>query len=321
MSSKLKTSSERFDWIDWVKGISILLIIFNHISEELFGGAHYGNPNIGWPSLNERIAQLAPLPIDGLRGIVANVVRYGGWIGEQAVTVFIIMTGIGLTLSSLLHGPSIDWRTYLKSRFTRILPIWIVAHLLILLPPALLGYRVSVAHPEFYLSLPGIRLDHHQVYYGIPAWWYVSLLLQLYLIFPIVYSGFKSYGRNQALIVFVTLGFVCRFAGLMLLRENLDAWSRGTICVSRLAEFAFGIWFGFLIFNAEHATLNRLRSPRAIGIAIGSWLVGSTLGLTLWGMTFFCFVTGVAGFVLLYAMMTASLGARLFRSISPVLSW
>ena len=127
-------------------------------------GAHHGNPNIGWPSLSERIAQLAPLPVHGFRDILANFVRYSGRLGEQAVTLFIIITGIGLTLSCLRRGPNMDWRAYLKSRFARIFPIWIVAHLLILLPPALLGYRVSVAHPEFYLSLLGIRLDHHQLF-------------------------------------------------------------------------------------------------------------------------------------------------------------
>lgn len=66
--------------------------------EEVFGGAHLANPSAGWLDVAERIRQWCPLPFHDLGDFVANVVRYAGWLSEQAVSYFIIIAGIGLTL-------------------------------------------------------------------------------------------------------------------------------------------------------------------------------------------------------------------------------
>ena len=311
--------SERIPWIDWIKGVAILMIFFNHLVEEVFMGAHLGNPHPYWPELAVRIHQWLPLPIHSFSDYLANATRYVGFISEQAVSYFLIISGVGLTRSALRSGHRPTYASFLKKRLLRIYPIWIVAHFIFLIPPATLGWRVSLGHPEFYLSLLGLRLTSHQMHYGIPAWWFITLLIQFYLIFPFLFTVFQKLGRTRGLLLLCFVGLLCRGVGLLFIQENLYAWARGTIVISRLPELAFGMWFGFL--TSERGDVPLLRKPLSIAFLALGWLVAMPLGLHLLGVTFFPLLTGACGFCLLYAVVTRPITSRVGRGFMSVLTW
>ena len=228
----------RLSWVEPLKGVALLWIFLNHVSERLWGGPWAGNPDGDWPALNGRLAQLKPLHDGAPWGLAANALRYLGWLGDAGVGVFLVVSGLGLTWACLGRDPGepLDTGKYLRRRVGRVFPLWIAAHVCILLGPAIAGYRVSLADSQLYWSMLGIRVLPSQLYFGVSAWWYVTLLLQLYLVFPLLWRVMQS-GGAWGLVVLGTIALAVRAGGLFYFHHYLDAWSRGAIFITRLPEF------------------------------------------------------------------------------------
>ena len=177
--------SSRLFWVEWIKGFALILIFVNHIAERLFSYPYIANPTHVWPPLAERISQLAPLTGFGLAGIPINLLRYLGWLGDQGVQLFIIVSGFGLVYGLLQKGEtSIPLLAFYRRRLARIYPQWWVVHGLFMLVWLFTGWGLSLFSPATYVSFIGLRIIPGAFYYFVAAWWYFWLLLQLYLAFP-----------------------------------------------------------------------------------------------------------------------------------------
>src|ERR1700742_3807232 len=86
----------RLIWIDRLKAVALLWIFLNHASERLLGSPYLANPAQNWPPFSERLSQLQPLMGLGIWHVPVNLFRYIGWLGDQGVGLFLILSGFGL---------------------------------------------------------------------------------------------------------------------------------------------------------------------------------------------------------------------------------
>ena len=301
-------------WLDVARGFALLWIVLVHFVEYWTPGSLFANPGSDWPALPERLAQLRPLQIPGLDGWVANLLRYVGWLGDQGVQIFIVASGVGLTLSALRAGGSLSTTSFYRSRLLRLLPLWIAAHLAFMGVALVLG-GLSPFDWRFWASLAGLRFLPQVFYFFAPAWWFIGLLLQLYLVFPLLMRWLRALGSTKFFLIVGGLSLLIRGWGLLSLDEYLDWWSRGGFFVTRLPEFVFGMSFAAVLWDRR----DRPSSGPSAGMAIASAgivLLGNALSFTLVGMTFAFLLTG-AGWILLFR----ALAPRTDRGVGWMLGW
>lgn len=301
---KMRINS-RTVWLDLMKAIALIWIFTNHFVEQIFGYPFIGNPSAHWPSLAERIAQLQPIEGYGIWTIPLNLLRYIGWSGDQGVQLFLIVSGFGLTWSLLVGQYQGILSFYLK-RAKRIVPLWWGAHLFFIVMWIVVGVGLSPVNPKTYLSFLGLRVTPPLFYYFSPAWWFIGLIIQLYLIYPLLWLGLRRFGPLKFLIISCVCAFAIRGAGLYFLQESsyIDAWQRGAFFITRLPEFVFGISLAIWYYQNPDKTTRFLRSPSSVSLAIVMYLVGTALSLTLFGMTVAPFLLGVGAFVVLFTILT-----------------
>ncbi|MGA2034925.1 MAG: acyltransferase family protein [Thermoguttaceae bacterium] len=300
-------SIERLRWVEWLKAGALVWIFLGHAAERLCGSPYFGNPAHDWPPLAERLAQLRPISGHGMVGdLAANALRYVGWLGDQGVSVFLILSGFGLAWGCLARwGAAPPHRgDFFRRRAMRLLPLWWVAHLCLLFPLAVLGWRLSLLDSALYFSFAGIRVLPDQLYYGVAAWWFVPLLLQFYLVFPLLWIVYRRGGIAWLLAVTVGLALPLRAAGLWYFDGYLDAWSRGAVFVSRLPEFGCGMALACWMAAAPQPRGAVLARP-LVGLAgLVLFAVGAGLSLTLTGMAAAPLVQGLGAFAVLYVLFS-----------------
>jgi peptidoglycan/LPS O-acetylase OafA/YrhL len=297
--------SVRLAWVDLIKALALIWIVVNHISERIFGSPLIANPTADWPPLAERLAQLRPLTGYGVWDIPLNLLRYVGWSGDQGVQLFLIVSGFGLTWGLLArYGlASFDLPDFYRRRAMRIYPLWWGAHLLFMMSWLLLGKGLSVTDPSTYISMVGIRVTPELLYYFAPAWWFFGLLIQLYLVYPLLWEGLRRFGPLWLLVVSCVVAFFARAVGLTFLSSYMDAWLRGAFFITRLSEFALGISLAAWTYQAPDRTGRQWSSPLTLVAALVAYGIGTALSLTFTGMIVAPFLVGSAAFVLLYAAL------------------
>ena len=290
----------RMRWLEVTKAIALVLIVFNHALERMDIYPLVANPSNDWAPFADRVSQLSPTT-GSAWDLVFNAIRYPGLLGEVGVQLFVVASGLGLTLSAMRKGVGPG---FLKRRIGRVAPIWIVVHLLALLAslPVLLfiggGAVDLVAAPwdaRFWASIVGFRITPETIYYLVPSWWFIALLIQLYLVFPFLYRLLVRIGSRN--FWFVIAGSVLvKVAGLMFFDTYLDAWSRGAIFITRLPEFAFGMLVAHWLSRPD----NVLRRQGILAAALLAIPVGIGSSLTLIGNAWGPFLYGAGVFVVLY---------------------
>jgi peptidoglycan/LPS O-acetylase OafA/YrhL len=277
----------RLGWVDPFKGIALIWIFLNHASEQIFGGPFIANPNPYWPPLGDRIQQLLPLEGGGLGNIALNLFRWIGWLGDQGVGVFLVLSGFGLTWGLLERGRSFpqSWKDFYARRLSRVYPLWWLAHCIV--PIAwILGVTTSKKSlSNFLLSLIGLRVTSATLYAYVPAWWFVGLLLQLYIVFPLLWKWMERVGPLKFFIGAASAGMAARGAGMLIFTDYMDAWLRGSIFITRLPEFALGMIIARSLHHDPTKVHFWFRSPNQIVGSLALLVVGNGLSLTFPGMT------------------------------------
>lgn len=287
-------TGDRLVWLVRIKAFAIAWIILNHVVERIAGSPYIGNPNATWPPLSERIAQLTPVEGPPLLSPLLNLVRWLGWFGDQGVQLFLIASGFGIVWS-VVHrvgeGGAVEMRPFVSRRFGRIYPEWWVAHAGLALI-AVVGVAAFGRVPgldfgpwdwRFWASLAGFRMTPETIYYGSPSWWYIGLMLQLYLVFPLLWGMLRRWGPARFLATVLPVAIAIRLAGLLAFDSYLDAWSRGAIFITRLPEFAVGMALAVWWARDQEGVPRILRRRSTVMAGSALWLTGTVLSLTLVG--------------------------------------
>jgi len=310
--------STELSWIDLAKAVGIVWVVWSHVAEQLYGGPLFSNPAPGWGTLQDRLRQFRPIS-DGLWTVPANIIRWVGWTGDQGVQLFLIASGAGLAWGLLRSGvTTLRPLGFYRRRLLRVLPLWIGAHLAFLVPSILLQGELSLGDKRFWLSLVGWRVTVRTFYYFTPAWWYMTLLLQLYLVFPLLWVLLRRVGPARFLAGACVVGFAVRAAGLVSLQAYLDPFQRGSIFVTRLPEFAFGMALAAWIHARPGHSDGVLRSRPAVIGGLACYVVGFALGFTLLGMAVSPFLLGVGALHIVYLCARRQGSDRAPRRWHPV---
>lgn len=183
-------------------------------------------------------------------------------LGFHAVSVFLVLSGIGLGLSAAGKATQ-DWRSWYRARLLRLYPMYWTAHLVVLVSP--FAFQPEPIDGRLAWSLVGLRLFpiDASFFYLNAAWWYFTLLVQLYLVFPLLWSAFARAGPAAflALCAAATLGTRWLLLGVL---QADGLWAQGGFFAARLFEFAFGMVVGAALRRAPDATSRRLFGPAAV---------------------------------------------------------
>jgi len=271
---------KRLLWLDISKGLAILFVAYFHFFRTYF--EHGAVPPADWSGVATSaltILKLVWLKISGL--------------GFHAVGVFIILSGWTLMQSTMRRADSgaLAWGAWYRARFLRLYPMYWVAHLVYLLSPFVA--RLEPVDSRIVLSLLGLRFIDIQMnfMYLNAAWWYFSMLIQLYLIFPVLFWAARHLGPWKFLLIACAAGFFARYLLLAVWPQN-GLWVLGGFAICRLPEFALGmslaIWH---TRSTAHVEWFLLRGP---GFVLGLILYPAALQLYhgLYDYIFVDFATG-----------------------------
>jgi peptidoglycan/LPS O-acetylase OafA/YrhL len=288
---------KRLLWIDISKGLAILVVAYFHFFRTYF---QYGVlPPPDWSTLAAGVLTILRLVWFKVSGL-----------GFHAVGVFIILSGWTLMQSTMRRADSgvITWGAWYRARFLRLYPMYWVAHLVYLLSP-------FVAHLEpvddrIILSLLGLRFIDIQMnfMYLNAAWWYFSMLIQFYLIFPLLFLAARHLGLWWFLVIACVVGFFARYVLLVAWPQN-GLWVLGGFAICRLPEFALGI--SLAMWHTRSTARVEWFLLRGAGLVLGLILYPAALQLYagLYEYIFVDFATGtccmleivgIAGIILLF---------------------
>ena len=286
--------------LDSVKGIAILLIVAFHVSalplNILPQSSVYSRLVLPkrTPSVSDLIAPFLDLNdlILGLPGIVSS-------LGYQGAHVFIIASGLGLTLSFLKKG--IQLRQWYLRRAQRVLPTYWLSLIVLIVFFLYFPYTTTTRLlTTFVLQVLCLHVLVPGFFYGFlfnNPQWFVGLLFQLYLFFPALIKLFKRWSPLQIFLLSVLVTAVFRLIGLYYVDQYHPQFSAGAVFLCRLAEFVFGMTFAYHLASRPQnwiGYLSKLAVPLYLcGIllhcskptnALSDTVIGISLFLLLWTM-------------------------------------
>jgi peptidoglycan/LPS O-acetylase OafA/YrhL len=271
---------KRFLWLDISKGLAILFVAYFHFFRTYF--EHSTLPPADWNGLAASaltIARLVWLKVSGL--------------GFHAVGVFIILSGWTLMQSTARRAESgaVAWGTWYRARFLRLYPMYWVAHLVYLLSPFVA--RLEPVDSRIILSLLGLRFIDIQMnfMYLNAAWWYFSMLIQFYLIFPLLFWAARRLGPVRFLLIACATGFFARYILLVVYPQN-GLWVLGGFAICRLPELALGM--SLAMWHTQSAARLEWFLLRGAGFVVGLLLYPAAL-LLYHGATAYVFVDFATG--------------------------
>jgi peptidoglycan/LPS O-acetylase OafA/YrhL len=261
----------RLTWLDSMKGISILWIAFFHFYTT-YTNHRYPDP-LGPAYFSKFLEQCTP------SASTLWCVAHGFWVavwsvGFHAVAVFLVLSGFGLAYSLAKTGnPEDGWLGWYRGRLLRLFPMYWLAHVIYLISPFV--YAPEPIDYRFFLSLLGDRVYPVEsiFYYINPAWWYFGLLIQLYLIFPLLFRMLQKLGPTMFLVVCGVVTLAVRYVLLFTLSAH-GYYVQGAFGGSRLWEFALGMVLGVLYRRSASDTDQKLFSFPAIAFGVVLYVLG-----------------------------------------------
>src|SRR5216684_7374250 len=295
---------KRLLWIDISKGLAILFVVYFHFFRTVF--EHYQLPAADWSGL-----------VTGTMSILRSSWWQISGLGFHAVGAFIILSGWTLMQSTMARAESghVAWGGWYGARFIRLYPMYWVAHLVYLVSPFVA--RLEPVDDRIILSLLGLRFIDIEMnfMYLNAAWWYFAMLIQFYLIFPLLFWTARRVGPWWFLFIGCAAGFFARYVLLVLWPQN-GLWVLGGFAICRLPEFTLGM--SLAMWYAQSPARLEWFLLRGAGFVVGLILYPAALQLYhgLYPYIFVDFATGaccmleiigIAGFISLF-----SSPARLF---------
>src|SRR3989339_881142 len=204
-------------FVDLAKTLGIILIVFTHLNQNF----HFFN------------ALYLTYQKKELFFVLERMAYVAGHVG---VSLFIVASGFGLTYS-LLNKTNPNWKKWLIKKIIRIYPLFWLSFSAF--------FSLSIVNSWWrhgYLVFPIGKKELITTLLGVQAYfvyWFLSLILALYLIFPFLYLLLKKRPRLSLVLLF----FLSLATGLPLLNHSMEVFR--FIFIPHLFEFYSGM---FLVF-------------------------------------------------------------------------
>jgi peptidoglycan/LPS O-acetylase OafA/YrhL len=298
------TQTFRLLWLDAMKGVCILWIAVFHCFLASDTG-RYPWP-MGLPRLFAFIQDCGPATILGklgctLEALVAALFQRG----PQPVGIFILLSGFGLTYGLTKTGePEGGWGRWYKRRLLRLYPMYWVAHIVYLISPFV--HRQDPLDYRFVLSFLGDRvIPVDKIFFYVnPSWWFFGLLIELYLVYPLLYKAMRRFGPAKFLTLCALVTVLSRYL-LFGVLEASGNYIQGAFFGARLWEFAVGM-VGALLYRQR---------PSAVEGGLFSYpvLVG---GLVIYVLGLYAYQPNF-----LYAFSDGLVATGLFVMLAHLMRW
>ncbi len=333
--------------LDVIRALLIIRIFLYHYYMEWFGGAYFIVPEGLMANLNRMWIFEGAGVVSGIWGVLGwilalfkNLFSWFFLYGFATVNVFLVVSGFVLTLSLLGKGGSLSaamgvtkngrgrTRASLQFLYGWILFNWrrlrriIVPFYISVLAGILFWYGRNLLFPQFadwplfnlwdlgkLLIVPIIFFDIEFLQKFSGDYWFIVLILQLYLLFPVLFWLLKKVGVWKFLLAVGLVTFGYRYfaafyldsvpMGVYLPTEH--SYRLYSFFLPRMFEFAFGMVLGWMYFYNE-SILESFKKARFFWLGAAVSLSGYVLLMYRWGWIFSDAVLGIGLFFLFYGL-------------------
>jgi peptidoglycan/LPS O-acetylase OafA/YrhL len=292
---------KRIDLLDFVRALAIIHIIMYHYYLEWFKGSFLVVPE----GILANLPRLEVFKDGGIFGAVKNIFSFLFAYGFTSVNLFLLLSGFVLTYSLLVRsgkGEKNKWRVFLWKRFKRVLvPFYISVvigigflYLRNAVFPALGGapmYGIWDCLKLLFVPFAFYDIQFLQLFNG--DYWFVPLILQLYLIFPILYLLLKKTGPWKflagAFIVTVLYRFIAAYfldsVPMGVIYPSANSYRLFSFFLPRLFEFGLGMALAYWHFNKARF-LERVTCHICAAAGLVFSFSGFILNMYRWGWAF-----------------------------------
>jgi peptidoglycan/LPS O-acetylase OafA/YrhL len=221
-----QSQSNRLDtnWVSGMKGVAILAIVLYH-----------------WFSF-----------------FTVGMVHQAARLGGQGVHIFIILSAFGLSLSIFKNKP-VDWKTWYSKRFTKILIPYYIAIAITAVSLFLRGAIAARAWQggiKVILSLKGGFLASIFLYRNFidkyvmavnSPWWFVTTIIEFYLIFPVLVVLYSRFGYKKFLLGTGIMTVLYQLLYSVVLGTESLVFAR--FFLTFLFEFSLGVFLADIFIN------------------------------------------------------------------------
>lgn len=261
----------RIAGIDLVKAFAIVWICLYHLLDFSYG----------W-SIGEAFAKGNLVTFFSQSGnlfeVAVNVFLAFGVLG---VNLFVIASGAGLYLLRIRNEGEPDWR-FLWKRFGKIMPLYYFLLLTVLIFNVLRGHSINL--PDYVAHFLCIHTFIPAFVTGISTpLWYMGLITQLYVLFPLIY---RLVIKVNPLLLLILMMLVRIFGDPFL----VWLWGEGRFFSEYLFDFCFGLVVGQLLYKN--------------GERFDSWFYVVSMGLA--GLFFYLIATKAVSYLLVNVLYPVS---------------
>lgn len=162
------------------------------------------------------------------------------YLGHFGVQAFILLSGYGLTKSMLAKPTS--WSAFMGNRLKKIYPLLLIAIAGYVLFSWAVDNYLPTGNDKSSIVYKLLIIHTMMPYEGISIcgpWWFFGLIMQLYILFPILLNLSQKYGP-KILILTTVASYVWFFSAFYYYEHDLllAVWN----APGHLPEFCFGIW-------------------------------------------------------------------------------
>ena len=162
------------------------------------------------------------------------------YLGHFGVQVFIFLSGYGLT-KSMLAKPT-TWSAFMGNRLKKIYPLLLIAIAGYVLFSWAVDNYLPTGNDKSSIIYKLLIIHTMMPYEGISLcgpWWFFGLIIQLYILFPILLNLSQKYGP-KILILIVVASYVWLFSAFYCYDHDLllAVWN----APGHLPEFCLGMW-------------------------------------------------------------------------------
>lgn len=273
--------------LDFIKTMAIILIVAFHFFGEL-SGWHRQIVDSAW------FLQYWQNP--DLLKIIKFIESYF-YLG---VNLFVIASGFGLYFSYLHSDKNLNLKGYFQKRILRLIPPALLAIVVVFFIKGLFlgGFPIENWHINFFPFFGGLNL-FSDIWFYPPIngeTWFLGLIIQLYLFFPLLVKLLKKVGENKFLWILFGISVFFRIIYFLYFKNTVATMSYG-LFAGRIFEFGFGMivaknffekkplplaWFGgILLFFGYFYAFTFPFSDSIIGIAVFTlfWHLASKIKL------------------------------------------
>lgn len=278
---------KRIDLLDFVRALAIMHIIMYHYYLEWFKGSFLVVPD----GLAANLPRLEVFKDGGVIGLLKNLFSFIFAYGFTSVNLFLLLSGFVLTYSLLMRAGKagkpengadaekggaakmgavkMNWIPYLLKRFKRILVPFYISVVIgigfLYLRNAL--FSALAAAPAYNLwdclklvFVPFVFYDIQFLQMFNGDYWFVPLILQLYLIFPLLYFLLKRFGPWKFLVGTFALTVAYRFIAAYFLDSvpmgviypSSNSYRLFSFFLPRLFEFSLGMALAYWHVNKAY---------------------------------------------------------------------